>query len=1270
MNRLRGRKKEGEGELSASTSTASFFKKNRKPQEEKKQLDISNALPAADDFRTSLLMNNLSARFSMLREQDDPGSLIGKANDDSVLFPRRASRLNLFAHNPLTDIAEVSSVNSSIRPPFAAERQHSFGSEGYGTDDDSASSIMNRARPCDGNVLFGGRQKVYKIPVGSTSQRTIGSPTEDGSGMVTSMSGRALYDSDVALSTFQKLRKEAREQDDPDDHIDGDAADAQESDAAADSGFDDFRKNRATVSSTTSGPSTNRISTAATSIDSQGPNQIPPSDRSSTANSPVVASKVMHSSANAGGFSLERHSTKARRMYGQGLDQTSFNQQNPAASRFDALSRQRTNSVRNLSSSKSAMTLSEKYQNPPTVYTTSPTFRTNSPSPATTSPIASRFDAIDGRTSAAGHHAGSMSPLSPPPDENGTFEAALGPDDRGKATALGLFNRPNKYNDQQFSQRQLQLHEGRNTPPLRKPSLPHKNSRIPSAESYQPVRKPSQTSLHSNVSNELPFRRKISSEESMHQETLTEEEPGPSAGTFFSNSSESESDNEDENSLQLKASSTRQSEMSSPMQSPTIPLFGDQKISTPDWRSEATLNKPDPIIVEEEIPDIPEELNMDDLPIIEEAEPEYVPEVVNSAHLEPASEATTPRLPEVDSPTLGPAEGLGLSGLVRTHLRQDSDTSRYSMLPPPSPKSMAGVARGNARGYNEPISIHSNPWEFDDVDPVQEDYDNNATPASPPPALAPVQTSPAANAMSDRARQMLNLAKALRAQNEAQSPEQSATRSRSPSGGSQPSRPSDESVPSRPWQDEMQARHTRVGSTETQQEMDEFANELAERRRRVEEKMKSVVGNESRSASPAFGGRVPDSKAGAAFGMLKVKTSMSTMGSRQDKAAKMLGFNSSSPMSTPARSPSTEPWRHDEDHPSNRGMKSRPLNVTGFQQPWQKGRQAGSPRIEVEEPVDPMSPPRSARPTMRSRSSSQTSSGRSKSRNGRMRDEMKSPEPEFNGAAIGTINEHQAPRGIPPRRSDESVNQISPGGPVMAPGRPVWTNNRSASNPYFDPSALPVQSHLPAPLTSPRPSPFAAFSANSTPPLERTPDPSAAPLPASHVVPPPGYGTRHPSMAPRKKSVIKSQISEPKFVSGTSNVTTISLPVGASLRNGMESPPVPPQNPKRRLTLFGRAEKEKTKETDTRINDFPPMPGSASTIAFAYSDERSNFSDEGVDKRSMSSRQRLRKTSSEGGSLNAKARAQAMAMPSPAIPAYAHSRMTNAPTPSAEGGMF
>lgn len=138
-------------------SATSRWKRSKKPVEVKPEINLTAVLPTNDDFRTSLLMPNLSARFSMLREQDDPHSLLGKASDDSVLQPRRRSRMDF---GGLGDIAEVSSIRSQVRPPFAPGRQDSFASEdGYMSENDPSLGMMSRARPGEGNVLFGGRQK-------------------------------------------------------------------------------------------------------------------------------------------------------------------------------------------------------------------------------------------------------------------------------------------------------------------------------------------------------------------------------------------------------------------------------------------------------------------------------------------------------------------------------------------------------------------------------------------------------------------------------------------------------------------------------------------------------------------------------------------------------------------------------------------------------------------------------------------------------------------------------------------------------------------------------------------------------------------------------------------------------------------------------------------------------------------------------------------------------------------------------------------------------
>ena len=244
----------------------SLKRKQKNVVESMPQLDLTLALPASNDFRTSLLMPGLSARFSMLREQDDPNTKIGKASDDSVLFPKRASRLNLFAHNPLTDIAETESIRTAFRAPFATEdyRSSSFSDAGgYASDDGTA--VLSRPRPAEGNNLFGGRQKMYRVPTATGS----GSTREVAETHTPLTSVRHVYQGDVALSPYQQMRNKAKE--------DQDTARERPSSAENDrsSVFNTpstgFSKSRGTTSSTASGPSNRRISTAATSVVSDGP---------------------------------------------------------------------------------------------------------------------------------------------------------------------------------------------------------------------------------------------------------------------------------------------------------------------------------------------------------------------------------------------------------------------------------------------------------------------------------------------------------------------------------------------------------------------------------------------------------------------------------------------------------------------------------------------------------------------------------------------------------------------------------------------------------------------------------------------------------------------------------------------------------------------------------------------------------------------------------------------------------------------------------------
>ncbi|KAL8352503.1 hypothetical protein RB601_002701 [Gaeumannomyces tritici] len=442
MNRFRNKKKgkdavEGE---SSSMSLKGFFSGKKVQEEEvKEEVDLTTALPSHDEFRTSLLMTGLSARFSMLREQDDPSTKIGKASDDSVLFPKHSSRLLDYGfQGDLNDIAEV----ESLRTPFGGRLDMDDASSTKG-------SIMSRGKPTDGNNLFGGRQKIV-------------------------IGNRTLYESDVSMSAFQKWRREERErqrrsqeneredsQDSQDPSADTRPRPSEEGSAPMRSespAFIDYNQKRGTSSTTAS--SLARNSTAATSVNSQAAASI--KDWQPQPSAPA--------SANVGA-TLDRSVTRTRRLYEQALHQDMHDQQSTALSRIDTLTGKRPFATRSPDLSSST-TIS------PTGFTplnerramltkaSAPNLRTTaSPTTAPPPPPTDMDSKVSSPAESRSNLVGTP-PISPPISEAGEFSAlAIQPNDRGKATALGVFQKPaQQYDESKYAQRQLQLQQGRETP--------------------------------------------------------------------------------------------------------------------------------------------------------------------------------------------------------------------------------------------------------------------------------------------------------------------------------------------------------------------------------------------------------------------------------------------------------------------------------------------------------------------------------------------------------------------------------------------------------------------------------------------------------------------------------------------------------------------------------------------------------------------------------------------------------------------------------------
>ncbi|KAL6875260.1 hypothetical protein J3F83DRAFT_555907 [Trichoderma novae-zelandiae] len=449
MNVFRNKKKVKEEAESARPSMESessspfrmFGKKKGQSEEVKPELDLSTALPSTDDFRTSLLMTGLSARFSMLREQDDPTTKVGKASDDSVLFPRGQSNWNL---GGLQDIAEV----ESIRSPSISRLDF------FNVDD--SGGVMNRAKPVDGNTLFGGRQKVYRLPANGS-----------GAGKDGPMSSRTLLEDDVGMSAFQKWRLAEKEK--QGDSLSNEDADLepqsesqleplQESQSELLSESRSETSRRRETSSTVSSVAA-RYSTA-TSVTSQG--------------APSVRDSQFTSSTSSS--SADRSVLRTRRLYEQGLSRDLQDQQSSAMSRMDHLSKGRPfASAIPDGASPTASVFGDRIleRRPILGKASAPNLRSFTPSAtnsASASPAetSSKFPAAGPPKSSFG-----IAPISPPMSEPEDHPMlAIQPNDRGKATAMGVFERPaERYDDSTYAQRQLQLQQGRDTPVNRHRSM-------------------------------------------------------------------------------------------------------------------------------------------------------------------------------------------------------------------------------------------------------------------------------------------------------------------------------------------------------------------------------------------------------------------------------------------------------------------------------------------------------------------------------------------------------------------------------------------------------------------------------------------------------------------------------------------------------------------------------------------------------------------------------------------------------------------------------
>ncbi|KAL8849676.1 MAG: hypothetical protein Q9221_005366 [Calogaya cf. arnoldii] len=1256
MNRFRSRKKsfnDASAEPSRRPSIESdvpalpifsskTFRRNKKTQPEPKpQIDLTSALPPSDNFRTSLMMPNLSARFSMLREQDDPHSKIGKANDDSVLFPKRASRLDLFTSGPLNNISEDHSLHAPVRPPFASSRTESYGSDGTSWADDDR-SMISRARPGEGNTMFGGRQKIYKIPVGAS-----GSTRSFGTDEAPPRRGKQLYGDDLAVSTFPK--SDDLYGNDADAERDGHGRSSDERSNSPPSAK--YNRNRETTSSTNSGPSAGRTSTAATSVASQrsvygnhAPNGLPH----------AMAQGANHIQAS------ERPQPKSRRLYGQGLDQHMYDQQSSAVYRLESLHRQRTNiapSSARLQGSRSATNLNDRYQHSGPLHSSNDVYA-GSPSPSGPPPSMGEFDLglpPDPPGSYSNHAVGRSPPLSPPmsPTRDNTFVAALEPNDLGKATASGAFNKPSKqYSEQQYLERQLRLQEGRESSALVQPFSPSAASIDEQVTGRS--RNDSLVGSQPNMGSTLPQRDPTAGNQRLGCLTNNQD-------PFSRNSDDQYNPAMDTSFLSNMSGTT--SEIGSPLDSDN-----EHDLFPPSASHQSPIEKESshgghrkPTGGPDSIADSQNDKRH--IPLPDESSSDGKSEITVT---EPQNHASLPKTHsnhfDADSPTLGPASGLtsinGLNGLVRAHLRNDSGQS--SIYPEPSPGPSSRFPNDVQKpGHSRDPSATNEPTSF-----LREStlvLDNKGSNIHP---VLRTDASDMPPPLSIRARQMLDQATALREVSPKAQEMLGQNKAQRVLGGETP-RPSHENLMS--WHEQLRAHHARGGSTETQKEREGLATELAERRRAVQDNLRSFVENESRSSSPAPGSRPEDfGQRRTPFGIIKSKTSRENVASKQEqpsKAMKMLGIN---PNSLANGSPlsSQEGFARKPEESFSRALTRDQRQPESNGQPRYRAHGRYPPRPEPRpDSLDKEPSPPTSR-SSRERSSSEASERRFFGRNIKPRDDVLVEEEILGNNPISPAFhnnrwDNSEARPLEKLTASMATHQDSERSQSAMSGR-VRGNSRATKPGYFEQrDALPLHPHHPHTGTSPstpsqsvRSAPSmhegASMISNDSVPIMITPK-------SSHGA----YSSPRHHRPHRKESVNKQDISEPIFKSCTSSVDVVDLPPGASLKNSMESrydfmpPPIPPLNPRRKRT-------QTLLQAIGRLENSHPVPSSSTGHgrADAYNDQSTLSADEGGHPRKP--RHKLRKSSSEGGNMNAKARQQAMMASSPAVPNFPQNMFTTA----------
>ena len=384
----------------------------------------------------------------------------------------------------------------------------------------------------------------------------------------------------------------------------------------------------------------------------------------------------------------------------------------------------------------------------------------------------------------------------------------------------------------------------------------------------------------------------------------------------------------------------------------------------------------------------------------------------------------------------------------------------------------------------------------------------------------------------------------------------------------------------------------------------------------VQDNLKSFVENESRSSSPMSGNRTLEHsppKPGTAFGILRSKTSRGTLPVRQEhssKAMKMLGISvGPGPPNSSLQPRQGSLLEHADEQVGSQGShdprapahpRPGPPDARQHQNPGYAQRRAEQPNDRRQEPLPGRSPPLS-KPPREDRSNSDSSERGTDGRTGRL---------TTSGTLDREANLGYRPSGAQARAYSNFSRLPSDQGnatatPSSAERSRSATSGRIRSSSQANTLGGNVEhrdnlSPYPSPADI---SPGSAYSGQSTPSHE--PPPLNAPVMTTpFMMAPPHSNSTARLPSHRKRSINKQDISDPTFVSSTSSISTIDLPPGASLSNGMSPaayqgpspgvpPPIPPINPRRsrkqtRSQAIGRLQKPENATRPARSSEPDP----------------------------------------------------------------------------------